>query len=74
MLLEKCSDKAAEQADLQGKLSDLTAQLDANNAEAASVAAARASIVAEFDTLVHETHAFRDKLAHIFNRCVCACA
>jgi hypothetical protein len=68
VLLAKCSDKAAERDELQGRVAELGRQLDAKRAEAESIAAARAAAVAEFDSLIPESHAFHDQLAHIFNK------
>lgn len=70
VLLAKSSAKGEERDDLQAKLSDLGRQIDAKKAEADSVAAAKAAVVAEFDAQVPEKHPFRDALTHIFNRWV----
>lgn len=60
--------KAAEQAELAGRLAEVGRALDAKRAEGDAAAARRAAVVAELEVLLADQAAFREQLTKVFNR------
>jgi hypothetical protein len=64
----KRSAKAAEQAELAGRLAEVGRALDAKRAAGDAAAARRAAVVAELEVLLADQDAFREQLTKVFNR------
>lgn len=60
--------KAAEQAELAGRLAEVGRALDAKHAEGDAANARRAAVVAELQVLLADQDAFREQLTKVFNR------
>lgn len=70
VLLAKLGAKGEERDGLAGRVSELETALEERRAEADSIGAARASVVAAFEAFVEDKGPHAEALTHIFNRCV----